>query len=264
MNRGSVNRLELGDKLLTVTAGGGDGVLDAFCDAIGLSPRSGRDYRLVSRLCTPPLRAKIAATGVQATWSILREGARTGAGGVAVDEGYRTLLVLLEEAAAQGRDQLKLPEYHQALGTAPALGDLMDPHRGDAAKLVEYLGGLQGGAREKIVVSLLEADARLRSSVRKTVNEQHRRERDRERIDCGATPGQWMALARDLVRVGDQATGFIARHQSAGALCEEQLPAARDALTKIELMATWIKLRVDGESESARRERGTARVPVAV
>ncbi|MFF1546574.1 hypothetical protein [Streptomyces sp. NPDC058291] len=69
VNRGSVNRLELGDKLLEVTAGGGDGVLDAFCDASGLSPRSGRDYRLVSRLCTPPLRAKIAATGVQATWS---------------------------------------------------------------------------------------------------------------------------------------------------------------------------------------------------
>jgi hypothetical protein len=114
------------------------------------------------------------------------------------------------------------------------------------------------------VVSLLEADAGLRSSVRETVNEQHRRERDRERIDCGETPGQWMALARDLVRVGDQATGFIARHQSTGALCEEQLPAAKDALTKIELMATWIGLRLGGANESARRERGTARVPVAV
>lgn len=171
--------------------------------------------------------------------------------------------MLPEEAAAQGRDQLQLPQCHQALGIAP-LRDLMDPPPGDAAKLVEYPGGLEGGAREKIVVSLLQADAALHSSVRKTVNEQHQRERDRERIDCGEVPGQWMALARDLLRVGDQATGFIARYQSTGELTEQQLPAAKDALTKVEMMSTWIKLRLGGESESARRERGTARVPVAV
>ncbi|MDJ0375866.1 hypothetical protein QMK19_41490, partial [Streptomyces sp. H10-C2] len=52
--------------------------------------------------------------------------------------------------------------------------------------------------------------------------------------------------------------------QSTGELTEQQLPAAKDALTKVEMMSTWIKLRLGGESESARRERGTARVPVAV
>ncbi|MDJ0347674.1 hypothetical protein QMK19_41410 [Streptomyces sp. H10-C2] len=119
VNRGSVYRLELGDMLLAVTAGGGDGLLDAFCDAISLSPRSGRDYRLVACICTPPLRAKIAATGVQTNWSILREGARAGAGRVPLDEGYRKLLVLLEEAAAQGRDQLKLPPVPPGTGHRP-------------------------------------------------------------------------------------------------------------------------------------------------
>lgn len=265
VNKGSVYRLELGDMLLAVTAGGGDGVLDAFCDAIGLGSRSGRDYRLVARVCTPSLRAKIAATGVQVNWSILREGARAAVGGAAADAGYRKLLALLEEAAAQGRNQLKLPEYHQVLGTAPALRDLVDPDMGDATKLAEYLGGLQGGAREQIVVSLLEADAALRSSVRKTVNDQHRRERDRERIDCGGeATAQSMALARDLLRVGDQATGFIARYQSAGELTEQQLPAARDALARVELVTAWIKVRLAADSASARREHGATRVPVAV
>jgi hypothetical protein len=79
--RGRTNRLELGDKLLAVTAASGEGVLEQFCDEIGLGVRSGRDYRHVARMCTPPLRAKIAASGVLINYSILREGARLGPGG---------------------------------------------------------------------------------------------------------------------------------------------------------------------------------------
>lgn len=261
---GSVNRLELGDKLIAVTAASGEGVLEGFCEEIGLHGRTGRNYRHVARVCTHPLRKKIAATGVMVNWSILREGARAAAGGAPVDEGYRKLLALLKEAAAEGRTLLKLPQYHQVLGTAPALRDLLDTQGGDASKLVEYLGGLGGADREKIVTSLLEADAVLRTSVRRSIDDQRRRERDRERIDCGGVTGPELALARDLVRIGDQVDGFIGRYQSAGQLAEQQVPAAQLTLVKTELLVSWLKVRLDGERRGAGRDRKAARVPAGV
>lgn len=263
MGQGCVNRLEIGDKLLAVTAASGDSVLEEYCDAIGLQPRSGRDYRNVARLCTPPLRTRIAAVGVAINYSILREGSRLGPGGVPIDEGFRTLLVLMESAAAEGRGLVKLPEYHRVLGTGPALRDLVDPDSGDATKLMEYLAGMAGGDREKIVVSLLEADAALRKSVRRSIDNANRRERDRDLITCGAKGDASLAVARELLSLGDQAQGFVKRYPSAQ-LVEQHMDAARTSLAKLELATAWIKMRLTPGEESASAGRRTAKVPVAV
>jgi len=263
--RGGVNRLDLGDKLLAVTAACGESVLDRFCEEIGLHGRTGRDYRNVARVCTPPLRARIEATGVMVAWSVLREGARPAAGGLPVDEGYRKLLALLEQASAEGRALVSLPQYHQVLGTAPALRDLLGSEGGDGSKLVAYLGGLRGAEREKIVTSLLEADTDLRKSVRRTIDDQRRRERDRERLDGGGkAPGPSLVMARDLVRIGDQVDSFIGRYQSAGQLAEAEVPAAQLTLVKAELLVTWLRVRVDGERAGARRTAKSARMPAGV
>ncbi|WP_434593662.1 hypothetical protein [Streptomyces sp. A5-4] len=262
---GRVNRLAIGDKLLSVTAGAGEGVLDAYCDDICLSARTGRDYRQTARLCTPLVRKAVAASGIHVSYSVLREGARTGSGGVAVDEGYRKLRALLKETQTAGGDRVGMAQYQRVLGTAPALGDLLGASGGAGPSLAEYLGALGNHPdREKIVCGLLEKDAELRGAARRTIEDQRRVERDRNRyITCGPPTGKGAFVARDLVRLGDQTVGFMHRYPDQVELSAEQLNAVKDTLVKVELLVSWIQVRL-GVSTGAGRDRAESRVPAAV
>lgn len=262
MDEGRDNRLAIGDKLLAVAGLNNDGVFEEFCSRIGLTPATGRGYRHTARIATPAVRQLIADGSVHVSYSTLREGARLGPAGVPLDEGWTKLRALLKEAREAGRDRVTHASYQQVLGTTPALKELVDPGTGDSTKLMAYLGGLTGGEREKIVCSLLANDANLRKSVRRTIDEQRRRERDRERLDGGEPVGQWMALAKDLVQLGDQASVFVSRHPS-DQLVEQQLPAAKDALVKLELAVAWITMRLDTAAEPAKGRR-PVKVAVAV
>ncbi|MBV6696968.1 hypothetical protein KV557_07500 [Kitasatospora aureofaciens] len=262
MDEGRENRLALGDKLLAVAGLNSDSVFEEFCGRIGLAPFTGREYRHTARMATPTIRQLIAEGGVHVSYSTLREGARPRPGGIPADEGWTKLRALLKEAREAGRDRVTLASYQQVLGTAPALKELVDPGTGDSTKLMAYLGGLSGGEREKIVCSLLADDAGLRKSVRRTIDAQTRRERDREDLDGAEPTAQWMPLARALVALGDQASGFVNRHPSAQ-LVEQQLPAAREALVKLELATAWITMRLDSTARPARGRR-PAKVAVAV
>ncbi|WP_327298993.1 hypothetical protein [Streptomyces sp. NBC_01197] len=63
MNEGCENRLVIGDKLLAGTAAGGpDSAFDQYCDEIGLSPKTARQYRHTARRVHP---AGAAARGRQ-------------------------------------------------------------------------------------------------------------------------------------------------------------------------------------------------------
>lgn len=262
MDEGRENRLAIGDKLLAVAGLDNDGAFEEFCGRIGLSPASGRGYRHTARIATPAIRELIAKAGVHVSYSALREGARLGPAGIPVDEGWTKLRALLAEAREAGRDRVTLAHYQQVLGTAPALKELVDPGSGDSTKLMAYLGGLSGGERESIVCSLLADDAALRKSVRRTIDDQRRRDRDRESLDDRGTTEQWMPLAQALVALGDQAGGFVNRHPSAP-LVEQQLPAARDALVKLELATAWITMRLD-TAKPARAGSRKQKVAVAV
>ncbi|MBB5939515.1 hypothetical protein [Streptomyces zagrosensis] len=262
MDEGRENRLAIGDKLLAVAGLNNDSVFEEFCGQIGLAPATGREYRHTARMATPAIRQFIAEGDVHVSYSALREGARPRPGGIPADEGWTKLRALLKEAREAGRDRVTHAYYQQILGTAPALKELVDPGSGDSTKLMAYLGGLSGSEREKIVCSLLADDTSLRTSVRRTIEDQRRRERDRERLDGPEPATHWMPLARALVALGDQASGFVNRHPSAQ-LVEQQLPAAREALVKLELATAWITMRLDTAAKPARSRRA-AKVAVAV
>jgi hypothetical protein len=74
MDDGRENRLVIGDKLLSVTVSGPDGVFDRYCDEISLNPRTARKYRHTARMCTPSVRQLVADSGVHVSYSALREG----------------------------------------------------------------------------------------------------------------------------------------------------------------------------------------------
>ncbi|MFJ4806959.1 hypothetical protein [Streptomyces murinus] len=44
VNDGRENRLVIGDKLLSITALGGEGVFGRYCDEISISPQTARQY----------------------------------------------------------------------------------------------------------------------------------------------------------------------------------------------------------------------------
>nr|BFD92089.1 hypothetical protein KitaXyl93_34490 [Kitasatospora sp. Xyl93] len=263
MDEGRENRLAIGDKLLAVAGLNSDSVFEEFCGRIGLTPFTGREYRHTARMATPAIRKLIAESNVHVSYSTLREGARSRLGGIPADENWTKLRALLKEAREVGRDRVTLASYQQVLGTAPALKDLVDPASGDSTKLMSYLGGLSGSEREKIVCSLLEDDTNLRTSVRRTIDAQRRRERDREQLDGREPVEQWMPLARALVTLGDQAGSFVNRHPSAQ-LVEQQIPAAREALVKLELAAGWVKMRLDSAAKPAHAGPRAVKVAVAV
>lgn len=264
MDEGRDNRLAIGDKLLAIAGLSNDGVFEEFCGRIGLAPWTGKEYRHTARMATPAIRKLIADGTVHVSYSALREGARPGPAGVPADEGWTKLKALLAEAQHAGHDRVTHAYYQQVLGTAPALKELVNPGTGDSTKLMAYLGGLSGSEREKIVCSLLAADARLSKSVRRTIDEQKRRERDRERLDGrDDAGGQWMALAKDLVNLGDQASVFVNRHPH-DQLVEQQLPAAREALVKLELATAWITMRLDSAKAKPARRQRPVNVAVAV
>ncbi|MEU5437230.1 hypothetical protein AB0G73_28160 [Streptomyces sp. NPDC020719] len=102
MDSGRENRLVIGDKLLSVTVPGQDGDFDRYCDEISLNPRTAREYRHTARMCTPPVRQFVAASGVHVSYSALREGARLAPSGKPYDEGYSMLRSLLKEAREAG------------------------------------------------------------------------------------------------------------------------------------------------------------------
>jgi hypothetical protein len=264
MDQGRQNRLEIGDQLLAVAGLNNDSVFEEFCGQIGLAPATGRVYRHTARIATPAIRKLIADGNVHVSYSVLREGARLTSGGAPVDEGWTTLRALLEEAREDGSGRVTRAYYQQVLGTAPALKDLVDPGSGDSTKLMAYLGGLSGSEREKIVCSLLEDDTNLRTSVRRTIDAQKRRERDRDQLDGREPVDPWMPLARDLVTLGDQAGGFVNRHPSAGQLVEQQVPAAKEALVKLELARSWITMRLGTSAKPSRAGRRSVKVAVAV
>ncbi|CAL9465393.1 hypothetical protein SUDANB6_02726 [Streptomyces sp. enrichment culture] len=265
MDDGRENRLVIGDKLLSVTALGRDGDFDRYCDEISLNPRTGRQYRHTARMCTPPVRQLVADSGVHVSYSVLREGARLASSGKPYDEGYSTLRAVIGEALQSGATRISVAQYQRALGTGPALQDLLDPC-GDTS-VADYLRALPPHERDKVLRDLVEENDDVQDAMKRVMDEKRRRDRETRGPECGGgRPDKTQALARDLVRLRDQATAFMNRYPPSYALdfTEEQRAACEEALGTMEVLATWIRVRVGDRTAAASRERAEARDLVAV
>ncbi|MEU9631586.1 hypothetical protein AB0D89_32995 [Streptomyces luteogriseus] len=265
MGDGRENRLVIGDKLLSVTALGSDGDLDRYCDEISLSPRTARQYRHTARMCTPPVRQFVAGSGVHVSYSVLREGARLASSGKPYDEGYSTLRAMIEEARQSGATRISVAQYQRALGAGPALQDLLDPS-GDMS-VADYLGVLPPHERDKVLRELVEENDEVHDAMKRVMDEKRRRDRETRGPGCGGgRPDKAQALARDLVRLRDQATAFMNRYPPSSALdfTEEQRAACEEALGTLEVLTTWIRVRVGDRTATTRRERVEARDLVGV
>ncbi|MCF3167076.1 hypothetical protein IPZ64_09100 [Streptomyces violaceoruber] len=265
MNDGRENRLVIGDKLLSVTASGQDGVFDQYCDEISLNPRTARQYRHTARMCAPPVRQLVADSGVHVCYSVLREGARLAPSGRPYDKDYSTLRSLLAEAREAGTGRISVPQYRRALGMGPALQDLLDP-AGDMS-VAEYLGALPPTERDKVLRDLVEEDGKVHDAIKRAMDDKRRRDRETRGPDCGGgKPDKAQALARDLVRLRDQATAFMNRYppSAAVAFTGEQRAACAEALGTLEVLATWIKVRIGGPTATASTGQDAARDLVAV
>ncbi|MCI3932106.1 hypothetical protein [Streptomyces sp. AN091965] len=265
MNDGRENRLVIGDKLLSVTAAGGDGDFDRYCDEISLSPRTGRQYRHTARLCTPPVRQLVAESGVHVSYSALREGARLAPSGKPYDEGYSTLRELLQEACDAGAARISIQQYQRALGAGPGLQELLDPS--GTTSVSEYLAALPPLEREKVLRELVEEDAGLHDAIKRVMDDKRRREREMRGPECGGgKPDKAQALARDLVRLRDQATACMHRYPPSVAMTftGEQRAACKEVLGTLEVLTTWVRVRTDDQAAGAASERAAARDLVGV
>jgi len=265
MDDGRENRLVIGDKLQAVTVSGEDGVFDRYCEEISLNPRTARQYRHTARMCTPPLRQLVAGSGVHVCYSVLREGARLAPSGKPYDEGYATLRVMLQEAREAGAARISVPQYQRALGTGPGLQDLLDPS--GETSVSDYLAALPPEQREKVLRDLVEEDAGFHDAIKRVMDDKRRREREMRGPECGGgKPDKAQALARDLVRLRDQATACMHRYPPSVAVVftREQQAACREVLGTLEVLTTWIRVRAGDQAAGAASERAGARDLVAV
>ncbi|MEV0444808.1 hypothetical protein AB0I84_04595 [Streptomyces spectabilis] len=265
MDDGRQNRLVIGDKLLSVTAQGSDRDCERYCDAISLHPNTGRTYRHTARICTPPVRQLVADSGVHVSYSVLREGARLAPSGKPYDESYKRLRAMLTEAREAGAGRILLAQYQQALGTGPALQDLLDPAQ--ETSLSQYLGTLlpdNPAERAKLLKDLVEEQADFCEGVKQAMDDKRRRDRE-NRIDCpGDKPSKGQALARDAVRMRDQAVAFMNRYPRAVAFTDDQRAACEEALGTLEVLAMFLKLRLGNEAAAASGQRAEPRNLVTV
>ncbi|WJV51737.1 hypothetical protein [Streptomyces flavofungini] len=252
MNEGCENRLVIGDKLQAVTAIGGDGVFDRFCEEISLNPRTARGYRHTARICTPPVRQLVADSGVHVSYSALREGARLAPSGKPYDEDYGTLRALLKEAAETGLGRISVAQYQRALGIGPGLQDLLDPS--STTSMTDYLASLAPEEREKALRDLVEDDAEVHDAIRRVLDEKRRKDRETRGPDCGGDkPDKAQKLAQDLVRLRDMAVACMNRYPRSVTFSDEQQAACEEALGTLEVLTMWIRVKVGDREPAATR-----------
>ncbi|MFE5957021.1 hypothetical protein [Streptomyces rubiginosohelvolus] len=253
MNEGCENRLVIGDKLLAVTAPGGqDSAFDQYCDEIGLSAKTARQYRHTARMCTPPVRQLVADSGVHVSYSALREGARLAPSGKPYDEDYSTLRTLLREACEAGTGRISAPQYRRALGIGPVLQDLLDPSNNTS--LADYLASLPPQERDQALRDLVEKKAEVHDALKRVMDEKRRRDRETRGPECGGgKPDKAAVVARDLVRLSDQGAAFMSRYPPSASLAftNEQRAACKEVLGTLDVLATWIRVRVLDDQPTA-------------
>jgi hypothetical protein len=84
MDAGRRNRLEIGDFLNAASWASDQATLGHYCERIGLSLRSAREYMQTAAAADELLRQAIERSGVHVSYSVVREGGLFGA-----DPGFK-------------------------------------------------------------------------------------------------------------------------------------------------------------------------------
>lgn len=264
MNKGRGNRLAIGDKLLVIAASGGEATLDRYCEEIGLGPQLAREYRQTARMCTPAIRQLLADSSVHVSWTVLRDGARQASSGKVHDEDYTTLRSLLDQAHQAGAGRISVSQYRRALGVGPALRDLLDAS--SDTSLGDYLDSLPPQERDQALRDLIEKNDQAHDAIKRVMDEKRRRDRETRGPECGGKPDKAAVAARDLLRLSDQGAAFMNRYPPSADLdfTDEQRAACKEAVGTLDVLATWIRVRVLGDQATAAHSRAGARDLVAV
>jgi hypothetical protein len=138
----------------------------------------------------------------------------------------------------------------------PALQDLLDPSSGTT--LADYLGSLPPQERDQALRDLVEKKAEVHDALKRVMDEKRRQYRETRGPECGGTkPDKAAAVARDLVRLSDQGAAFMSRYPPSATLAftDEQKVACKEVLGTLDVLATWIRVRVLDDQPAAAGSR---------
>jgi hypothetical protein len=127
----------------------------------------------------------------------------------------------------------------------PTLQDVLDPS--SSTSLADYLGSLPPQERDQALRDLVEKKAEVHDALKRVMDEKRRRDRETRGPECGGgKPDKAAAVARDLVRLSDQGAAFMSRYPPSASLdfTEEQKIACKEVLGTLDVLATWIRVRV--------------------
>ncbi|MEU6721922.1 hypothetical protein ABZ897_61705 [Nonomuraea sp. NPDC046802] len=243
------NQLAIGD-LLAAEWAGNAAALGEFCERIGLSVSTAKEWRTTAAAVTPDLRERLNSCGVFVSYTVLREGARPR-GGQVLDPGYVKLLHLIEDAKAAGVDRVGHATYQTVLGTAPPLAATKDPVARQSDEVIDYLTEVDNSPnRDQLIEILLKDEQVTRKELAAAFEAQRARQAQRaeQRATCGTqTPpapptGTGGALVAGLLALAEQSARLVKRFP--GQLVRLDVAQQADAavaLGDLDIFMTWAR-----------------------
>ncbi|GAA1614041.1 hypothetical protein GCM10009733_007730 [Nonomuraea maheshkhaliensis] len=243
------NQLAIGDLLASEWAGNA-AALGEFCERIGLSVSTAKEWRTTAAAVTPELRERLNSCGVFVSYTVLREGARLR-GGQVLDPGYSKLLRLIKDAKAAGIDRVGYATYQTVLGTAPPLAAAKDPVARQSDEVIDYLTEVDNSPnRDQLVEILLKDEQVTRKELAAAFEAQRARQAQQaEQRAAGGTQtpperpaaGTGGALVAGLLALAEQTTRLVKRFPGQVRLDVAQQADAAVALDDLDVFMTWAR-----------------------
>ena len=256
-------QLAIGD----ILAGGwADGAaLGEFCERVGLSVTTAREWRTTAAAVTPHLREQLKDSGVFVSYSVLREGARQR-GGQALDPGYAKLLHLIDDAKRAGVDRVNRATYQTVLGTAPPLAAVMDPQARDSDGILDYVTEVHHSPNRDELVQVLVAEEQVTRAElaaafdnRRTQQAQQQAQRRTETQSAQPGVGTGAALVAGFAALAEQSARLAKRFPGLVKLDTAQQADAAVALDDLDVFMTWARqvsaVRPTAATAASRRTR---------
>ncbi|WP_241833211.1 hypothetical protein [Streptomyces caatingaensis] len=145
-------------------------------------------------------------------------------------------------------------------GHWPALQELLDPASGTS--VARYLGPLLQGdpaERDKFLRDLVEEYDGVHDAMKRVMDDKRRRDREGQTGCSGGQRDKAHDLARDLIRLNDQAVALMNRYPRKPSFTDDQRSACEEALGTLEVLAAWIRVRLEAPKAAAGADRTAER-----
>ncbi|MEU7742993.1 hypothetical protein [Nonomuraea sp. NPDC049158] len=241
-----VSQLAIGDILAAEWAQSADS-LGEFCERVGLSVTTAKEWRATAAAVTPALRERLNTCGVFVSYSVLREGARPR-GGQVLDPGYVKLLHLIDDAKAARMDRVNRATYQTVLGTAPPLAAVMNPSARETDEgVIDYVTEVRNSPNRDELLRVLVADDQVTRAEMTAVFDKQRAQQAEQRAGRGGeTPparpvGTGAALVAELRALAEQSARVVKRFPGLVRLDVTQRADAAVALDDLDVFMTWAR-----------------------